>query len=249
MAQVKPKTIVLTKVPRKLVLNSNWAGMTAVTNSLQNFSHLEAATTLDDTDMMEDFEEETCPRKRRRLTHLTPEERLMRRKLKNRVAAQVARDRKKQRMSELEEALTDMETENKLLNAENDALRLQTSQLGEENQKLRERLGLTDEICEVNVMITKKEPASPGSAALAPPPQQETMQAFFLMTSHYLSMVMTLSLMCCLGYYNNLPLTKSVSKWNHKSTDTSPPPVPFTHQSPELLWWGPHQQSWNPSMN
>ena len=46
------------------------------------------------------------------------------RKLKNRVAAQTARDRKKQRMDYLEEALAQLEAENKQLLLENDNLKL-----------------------------------------------------------------------------------------------------------------------------
>lgn len=42
----------------------------------------------------------------------------VRRKLKNRVAAQTARDRKKARMSELEQQVVDLEEEVKILKAE-----------------------------------------------------------------------------------------------------------------------------------
>ncbi|XP_053329494.1 LOW QUALITY PROTEIN: X-box-binding protein 1 [Spea bombifrons] len=83
------------------------------------------------------------PRKRQRLTHLSPEEKALRRKLKNRVAAQTARDRKKARMSELEQQVLDLEIENEKLLMENKILREKSLGLVSENQELRQRLGLS----------------------------------------------------------------------------------------------------------
>ncbi|XP_015499484.1 LOW QUALITY PROTEIN: X-box-binding protein 1 [Parus major] len=87
--------------------------------------------------------ESTQPaRKRQRLTHLSPEEKALRRKLKNRVAAQSARDRKKARMTELEQQVVELEEENQKLLRENQLLRERTCNLARENQELRCRLGL-----------------------------------------------------------------------------------------------------------
>ncbi|KAJ7993656.1 hypothetical protein DPEC_G00256910 [Dallia pectoralis] len=81
-------------------------------------------------------------RKRQRLTHLSPEEKQLRRKLKNRVAAQTARDRKKAKMGELEEQVLALELENQKLHVENRLLRQKTCGLVNENEELRQRLGL-----------------------------------------------------------------------------------------------------------
>ncbi|XP_028852154.1 LOW QUALITY PROTEIN: X-box-binding protein 1 [Denticeps clupeoides] len=81
-------------------------------------------------------------RKRQRLTHLSPEEKALRRKLKNRVAAQTARDRKKAKMGELEQQVLELELENQKLSLENTLLREKTSDLLTENEELRQRLGL-----------------------------------------------------------------------------------------------------------
>ncbi|XP_038228972.1 LOW QUALITY PROTEIN: X-box-binding protein 1 [Dermochelys coriacea] len=81
-------------------------------------------------------------RKRQRLTHLSPEEKALRRKLKNRVAAQSARDRKKARMSELEQQVLELEQENQNLLLENQLLREKTQGLAVQNRELRCRLGL-----------------------------------------------------------------------------------------------------------
>ncbi|KAK1792448.1 hypothetical protein P4O66_012082 [Electrophorus voltai] len=81
-------------------------------------------------------------RKRQRLTHLSPEEKALRRKLKNRVAAQTARDRKKAKMGELEQQVLDLEQENQKLHLENRMLREKASDLLSENEELRQRLGL-----------------------------------------------------------------------------------------------------------
>lgn len=81
--------------------------------------------------------------KRCRLDNLTHEERMLRRKLKNRVAAQSARDRKKAHMEELEVALTRLADENRLLKKNNEELRSQLHNVESENNELRSRLGLS----------------------------------------------------------------------------------------------------------
>ncbi|XP_012619273.1 LOW QUALITY PROTEIN: X-box-binding protein 1 [Microcebus murinus] len=95
-------------------------------------------------------------RKRQRLTHLSPEEKALRRKLKNRVAAQTARDRKKARMSELEQQVVDLEEENQKLLLENQLLREKTHGLVVENQELRQRLGM-------DALVTEEEAEAKGN--------------------------------------------------------------------------------------
>lgn len=95
-------------------------------------------------------------RKRQRLTHLSPEEKALRRKLKNRVAAQTARDRKKAKMGELEQQVLELELENQKLHIENRLLREKTNGLLTENEELRQRLGLDtlDSKEKVQVMLS-----------------------------------------------------------------------------------------------
>ncbi|KAF5291177.1 hypothetical protein FQA39_LY14419 [Lamprigera yunnana] len=77
--------------------------------------------------------EDICPiprAKKRRLDHLSWEEKIQRKKLKNRVAAQTSRDRKKAKMEEMEQALHHVMKECK-------ELRNANKRLSEENAKLK----------------------------------------------------------------------------------------------------------------
>ncbi|PIK49281.1 hypothetical protein BSL78_13846 [Apostichopus japonicus] len=122
------------------------------------------------------------PRKRQRLNHLSPDEKLMRRKMKNRVAAQTARDRKKALMERLEDKIYEFELQQSRLVEENSTLRSRNQKLEAENKELRKRLGLdemdTDSQCtdETFHVTVKEEAESPESAALDVPPQQEQTQ-------------------------------------------------------------------------
>uniref|UniRef100_A0AAY4C8A0 X-box-binding protein 1 n=1 Tax=Denticeps clupeoides TaxID=299321 RepID=A0AAY4C8A0_9TELE len=203
-------------------------------------------------------------RKRQRLTHLSPEEKALRRKLKNRVAAQTARDRKKAKMGELEQQVLELELENQKLSLENTLLREKTSDLLTENEELRQRLGLDtldtrekvqaleSAVNEVGLGIGSSE-----SAALrlrVPPQQVQTQLSSKPRSSPWILAALTLqtlSLISCWAFWTSL--TQSSSK-----ATCQKPRSPrwcwlerrkFQYPPPHLQLWGPHQPSWKPLMN
>ncbi|XP_075220933.1 LOW QUALITY PROTEIN: X box binding protein 1 [Lycorma delicatula] len=78
--------------------------------------------------------------KKRRLDHLTVEEKILRKKLKNREAAQTSRDRKKARMDELEATVKRLTQENERLCENMLSLRDERDTLAKENTILHEEL-------------------------------------------------------------------------------------------------------------
>jgi len=89
---------------------------------------------------------EGMPRRRRRLAHLSPDQKMLRRKLKNRVAAQNARDKKK---TESENLKLENEKLMRLVHKlQNESLHRESEMklITEENQSLRQRLGLDERV-------------------------------------------------------------------------------------------------------
>ncbi|VDM77927.1 unnamed protein product [Strongylus vulgaris] len=86
-------------------------------------------------------------RKRECLDHLTHEQKMNRRKMKNRIAAQTARDRKKR----LEDVVRELLEQNEALKQENGLLRLENQELTEQNNNLMRRLSALEDVqCEIN---------------------------------------------------------------------------------------------------
>lgn len=241
MAVVVPKTIIISSVPGKSPTIRN-----VYTSSQSQIQ----------SNMAEDLLE-NGPRKRKRLTHLTPEERMMRRKLKNRVAAQTARDRKKERMVELEEALAKMEAENKKLQCENLSLKQQTGVLAEENVNLRSRLAIDNETQPKSAVVRSVgELGSPGSAASSLPLQQERIRALYKAATQYLTLLLCLSMTSSSGSSNKSQTPVKLKRdlispsLRRKLVCLAQKAAELRQQDDPLVkWWGPQQRSWTPSRN
>ncbi|KAH8290652.1 hypothetical protein KR054_004777 [Drosophila jambulina] len=78
--------------------------------------------------------------KKRRLDHLTWEEKVQRKKLKNRVAAQTSRDRKKARMEEMEYEIKELTDKTEILQNKCDSLQAINESLLAKNHKLDSEL-------------------------------------------------------------------------------------------------------------
>jgi len=218
MSLITPKTIVITTLPGKSA---------------------HERTVAVDMDDIYGVEEGGGPRKRRRLTHLSPDEKMMRRKLKNRVAAQTARDRKKALMTDLEVQVSDLMEENRRLQKENSNLKNMSNKLEVENTNLKERLGLR-----LNGTLIKSEVEPAGSAVSdVSLPQGQTQTP-----SRRVTPVAVLALSLYLMLLNSSgPAQKKSQKISQLLPSLSPEQI--AQIAPLLKWWGHQQQSWNPSMN
>lgn len=116
-----------------------------------------------------ELDDDEPARKRTNLDHLSTEERMMRRKLKNREAAQTARDKKKAYIDELEAKLEEARYEARELGKQNYSLvtankqlQLQNANLLNRNKELEQRLSQTQS--------TDILPPSPQSLPRTPSP-------------------------------------------------------------------------------
>jgi len=116
----------------------------------------------------QDEDHEAPARKRANLDHLSPEERMMRRKLKNRVAAQTARDKKKAATDSMEQQLAEAKARlqesldaNAQLLKTNTQLQVENANLQQKNVELQARLS--------PLPSPTSSPNTPLSTVLSPP--------------------------------------------------------------------------------
>lgn len=209
------------------------------------------------------------PRKRQKLDHLSMEEKIMRRKLKNRVAAQTARDRKKVKMDDLEVELLEVQSQMQDLTDLAATLAEQNSELSEENEELKKRLSN----CECNtkgklsvsnqnsqsrvvspsvsqVAEVVRTPVSDATVARSAEssPQQRAVATLAALRVLVLSTLCSQWLNTALLASQVVRISPALFLANHQEMiATSKTPLLSKKRPGVATWWGPHQTSWNPA--
>ncbi|XP_013787784.1 X-box-binding protein 1-like isoform X2 [Limulus polyphemus] len=207
---------------------------------------------------VENAQSAAITRKRQRLDHLSFEEKIMRRKLKNRVAAQSARDRKKARLSELEIVVKDLEEEKVTLLSENKSLKQKLTLLENENLDLKSRLGLRQvklkqEDQEKKCIVEGKDLSGSlkhASLINGPLQKEQDLLISILLMMQYVFLPVMISLMNFLTCFSSTVKSYSSVILSQKIQFHSALNLcRIKEANPAVKWWGPHQKSWNPSKN
>ncbi|XP_076453066.1 uncharacterized protein LOC143288451 isoform X2 [Babylonia areolata] len=173
-------------------------------------------------------------KKRRRLTHLSANEKMLRRKMKNRIAAQTARDRKKAKLEELEGMVAELMKEREQLLKDNAELKRNKASMEKENQHLKCKTSvasaptpkavaspsslfqqplytsLPEGKVDNTALPYMTEPECPGSAALIVSLPKEHIQELSCAIMQIASCALTLSLiLSCIYWKKSAPQWKS----------------------------------------
>lgn len=182
----------------------------------------------------------SSPSRKRRLDHLSWEEKMQRKKLKNRVAAQTSRDRKKAKMDEMEQSIKEVREMNERLISEVESLKALNERLLSENASLKEA-------------AASSVAGAPGPAESAPRQQEGAPPA--------LRAARLILAMCLLSQTSSNTSTPK-NTWTHSINLQTPSSKRLIQVLQERLkmkesgnlkdvlkqikWWGPQQSSWNP---
>ncbi|XP_073982124.1 X box binding protein 1 isoform X1 [Rhodnius prolixus] len=118
------------KVREMLIASANYAYLfSSKEDDMIDLSHAKIITTVG------------TPKRKRRLDNLTPDEKLLRKKLKNREAAQTSRDKKKAYINDLEVTVKKLREQNALLQKRVKILAREKEELQMKNEKLEKEIG------------------------------------------------------------------------------------------------------------
>ncbi|KAL3270114.1 hypothetical protein HHI36_009172 [Cryptolaemus montrouzieri] len=199
--------------------------------------------------------------KKRRLDHLSWDEKIQRKKLKNRVAAQTSRDRKKARIEQMESALSDLCAKNEALLSECENLKAINERLSAENAELQARLTEPCLSCKQNRSVGCE--TINGSAESFLQPQGMVTHPAAALPQTQTEALLKIVLACLLYRTCSTSLTKTsiLDRWSnlHRVSLKISPEIWKRLLKRQIIknqtlvdkgvlgkWWGKHQKSWNP---
>lgn len=210
--------------------------------------------------------------KKRRLDHLTWEEKLQRKKLKNRVAAQTSRDRKKAKLDELEETVRTLRERTEQLTQQCTMLSSQNEKLMTENKRLRSEIDVVRDqqqqycsLCQSRVGCAV--PSTGSAVSINPLPQGGTAQPASCLTMTPGAAVLLKIMTFCLLWKSYSEISRETTVKNSKNWPKAlckkfPPKwkqilrdqmnkqplrtIPLSNLNIQMQWWGRHQKMWKP---
>lgn len=183
----------------------------------------------------------SAPSRKRRLDHLSWEEKMQRKKLKNRVAAQTSRDRKKAKMDEMDNQIKTFKEMNERLLSEVESLKALNERLLSENAALR------SEAAARSVPEAQRPAESTPRQKEGHPEAVRAARLLLVMCllSQTSSLTSTLKSTSIPSINLQTPSSKRLMQVLQERLKMSQSGT-LESVLKDLKWWGPQQSTWNP---